>query len=509
MKNYLLPAVALFAAQGLSAQIENGNFDHWVEKETYQQPTMGVETMSSNLETFHNDGSLNVMPVDGPDGKALRLESINVGNETIPGFFITGNVPDQEGEGLVFGGGVPLTDSNISGVSFSIRHEIDASSPGFVIVQFKANGVPVGEGNMGAGTMMVPIAGVAEWQDINIQFENGFETTPDQCVFAVASGDLLGDDQSFPVGSFIEVDNLNFISSTGTEGNQFITEDEISVNPAAQVFPGGNFENWTDVAAELTPAGVLVQFDPFTTTYERTEDASSGMYALALNTVGGDGWSNPTKAVFAEGELDNAVPYIEINESHRSVSFAYKFEAEDDKASAVVHFFAQTGDGSFDEVFDKEFILEPTDQYTVVEYTFREDLEALLPMRGSMAEVTHVSIEFNSGIWAEGNTPKAGSVLKVDEVALSGGSLRNETRAVFTPGVTAFPNPATHRVSFEFTLPRSGFYRVFNATGAQVDVKQFSSAKTLVYEVNHLRSGVYFFRFQHNAGVDVVRVIVH
>lgn len=508
MKNYLLPAVALFAAQGLYAQIENGNFDNWVEKETFQQPAMGIETMSSNFETFHFDGSLNVTSVDGPDGKALRLESINVDNEPMPGYFITGTVPDQEGEGLVFGGGVPLSDPNITGVTFSIRHDIDAESPGFVIVQFKANGVPVGEGNMGPGTVMVTLQGAADWHEMNVEFENGFEVTPTECVFAVATNDLLGGDQTFPAGSFVEVDNLNFISTTVTGGQQGINEEGGAVNASAQQFPGGDFENWTDVAPMLTPAGVLVEFDPFQPKFERTEDANSGMYALALKTTGGDEWSNPTTAVFAEGEIENPVPYIEINQSHTSVSFAYKFEAEDDKAGAVIRFFTQTGEGDFDQVLEEEFVLEPTDQYTSVEFNFRPALEALMPFRGSMAEATHMTIEFNSSVWAEGNTPKSGSVLKVDDVELSG-SLRSSAITMVKPGVTAFPNPTTHRVQFQFDVPRTGFYRVFNAAGVQVDVKQFSNTRDLHYELMHLRTGVYFFRFQHNDGVDAVRVVKH
>lgn len=506
MKNYLLPAFALFAVQGLYAQIENGNFDNWVEKETYQQPVMEVETTSSNSEIFFIDGSLNVTPVDGPDGTALRLETVEVSGEMVPGFFITGSVPVQQGEGLIFGGGVATVDPNVTGLSFSIRHDIDANSPGFVIVQFKANGVPVGEGNMGPGSMMIPLVGVSDWHEVDIEFENGFETNPTECVFAVATNDLLGDDQSFSLGSFVEVDNLNFISTSEDEVD--IIEDGFGpVYPGPQKFTGGNFENWTDVAPVFIPEGVLVEMAPFETKFERTEDAHSGAYALALRTTGGVDAANPTSAVFAEGELENPVPNIEINESHNAVSFSYKFEAENDLAGAVIRFFNQTESGEFEEVLEKEFILSPTDEYTEIVFNFQEEMEAILPIRGSISEVTHMTIEFNSGIWSEGNTPKAGSVLKVDAVELSG-SLRASILKISTPEVIAYPNPATQRVQFKFKLPRSGYYRVYNAAGVEVDVKQFNSTQYVAYDFSQMRSGLYLFNFQHNAGVDAVRVIV-
>jgi len=500
MKKILLPAIAVIASQGLFAQIENGSFDAWIEQQLFEHPQMGIETMSSNYETFFHDGSTNVNAVSGPDGNVLRIQTAGAQGQTIPAFFITGNVPEQEGEGLIFGGGVPLTDPDITGVSFSIRHKIIEGSPGFVLVQFKADGVPVGEGNMGPGTTMLPLVGMTEWHDVNITFENGFETTPDACVFAVASADLLGGDQVFPPGSYVEVDNLEFIRTGDIQ--------EIHQGGEVQTFPGGDFENWADVPSIHTPEGVLVEANPTEAKFERTEDANSGMYALALETMGGEDWANPTKAVFAGGEIGNSIPVIELDESHSAVSFAYKFEAEDDKAGAVFRFFTQTSEGFFVQVSEKELILEPVDEYTDVEYNFLETSEAptLIDTRGSISEATHMTIEFKSGTTSEDNSPQAGSVLKIDDVALSG-ALRTLSLNIKTPEVTAHPNPATERIQFTFQGPRFGSFIVYNSAGIQVDQQEFSNTSQFVYNLRHLRSGPYVFRFQHNEGVDAVRVI--
>ncbi len=488
MKNYLLPAIALFAAHGISAQIDNGNFDHWSESLTFAHPVMETETMSSNSETFFTEGLTGVFPVEGNEGKAMRLESIESNGEIFPAFFITGQIPQQEGEGLFFNGGVPVTDENITGITVDLRHNISGESPGFVLVQFKANGTPVGEGNMGPGTMMVPLEGEADWHTLTVEFENGFETAPDQCVFAVATADLMTEDGNFPAGSFVEVESVKFLNS-------------------AQEFPGGDFEVWADEEPMISPQGVLVDVQPFEPLYARTQDAFEGMYALALKSVTGEDWANTGTAVFAQGDLQNPVPYIAVEPTHTSVSFAYKYEAENDLAGAQIKYFSQAENGTFEEIFVREFTLTPTDDYTVITHDFEQESDEVFETHRAAGEITHMTVTFNSSIWTEGSTPQNGSVLKVDAVALNGSSLRSSFVNVAAPTLIAHPNPTTHRVQFKMDVPRTGFFRVFNAVGVQLDVKQFANTSHIWYDLTNLRSGVYLFRFQHEGGLDAVRVV--
>lgn len=490
MKNYLLPAIALFAAHGISAQIDNGNFDHWDETVPFAHPVMDTEISSSNSETFYQNAGLNVSAVQGPEGKAMRLESIQTDGEVFPAFFITGKVPQQEGEGMIFEGGVAVDDTDITGVSVNLRHNISGDSPGFVIVQFKADGVPVGEGNMGPGTMMIPLEGEADWHTLTAEFENGFDIAPDRCVFAVATADLLGGDGSFPAGSYVEINEVSFLNGQ-------------------QTFPGGDFETWADEDPIILPQGVLVDLNPFESLYERTTDAFTGMYALALKTVANEEYTNTGSAVFAEGDVQNPVPYIAVEPTHTSASFAYKYEAEDDLAGAEIRYFSQDESGDFEEVFTKEFVLTPTEEYTLIQHDFEEDAEGVFGIQRASGEITHMTVEFHSSIWNEGNAPKNGSVLKIDEVALNGGSLRSSGSWVSAPTLIAHPNPTTHRVQFKMDVQRTGFFRVFNAIGVQLDVKQFVNTSDTHYDLSHLRTGVYIFRFQHDGGQEAVRVIKH
>lgn len=482
MKNYLLPAVAVMAFQGLSAQIDNGNFDHWTSIEMFEHPSMAVPTSSSNYETFLETGETNVFAVEGPTGNALRLESVSLEGNVFPGFFITGNVPQGDHEEMVFTGGVPLTDRNVNGISMDIRYHISPESPGFVIVQFKKGGLPIGGGNMGTGTMMHPLSGQSEWTNITIAFENGFDESPDECVVAIATANLIGDDEPFPTGSFVEIDNLSFANSN-------------------EEFLGGDFENWDSVESLSTPEGVLVENDPFAPTFERTVDAHTGMFALKIfNAAHGENVKKTGRAIFAEGEFENPQPNIMLSSDMVSLNFVYKYEASNDLAGADVVFYQSNGEGVLSPVHFKHISLAPNTQYSPVDYNFAEELEAA----GIVA--SHMMVTFEASTATPDNTPKVGSTLFIDNVALSG-SLRTFGVKVAQPKVVAMPNPAVERVVFTFPVPRSGFYRVFNSSGVQVDIKQFQQQREILHDLRGLRSGAYLFRFQHESGIDVIRVI--
>ncbi len=481
MKKYLLPAVAVLAVHGLSAQIENGNFDHWTSMEMFDHPTMAVPTSSSNYETFLETGEVNVTPVQGITGTAMRLESISQGERVFPGFFITGNVPQGDSEEMVFTGGMPTTDKTVNGVSMDIRYDVSAESPGFVVVQFKRGGIPIGQGNLGTGTMIHHLSGASEWTNISIVFQGGFDQTPDECVVGIATANLLGDDEPFPAGSFVEIDNLNFSNS-------------------AELFFGGDFENWNSVESLHSPEGVLVEMDPFAPTFERTTDAHTGMFALKIFNAGHSENVKTGRAIFAEGEFENPQPYITLSSDMTSLNFMYKYEASNDVAGADVVFYHSNGEGELSPVHFKHLTLAPAAEYSAVDYNFAEELSA------EGIEASHMMITFEASTASPDNAPKLGSTLFIDNVALNG-SLWTFGVKVTQPKVVAMPNPAVDRVVFTFPVARSGFYRVFNSRGVQVDIKQFQHQHQIVHDLRGLRTGAYLFRFQHESGIDVVRVI--
>ena len=213
MKKFILPAVISLFGINTFAQIENGNLENWDKLLLFEHPMTGISTMSSNYETFFDNGETNVNQIFHEEGKALRVENIQGSQEVMPGYFLFGNTPGSEGENMVFGEGFPVADAAVTGVRMDLNYNFPNESNGFVIVQFKSEGAPVGEGNMGAGTHMFPLSGTQDWATTEFAFDGPIEATIDQCVIGIASADLIMEDSPFELGAFVEVDNVEFINS--------------------------------------------------------------------------------------------------------------------------------------------------------------------------------------------------------------------------------------------------------------------------------------------------------
>ncbi len=483
MNKFLLPIGALILSHTVYGQILNGDFDHWTKVETFAHPVMGAEVMSSNPECFIETGTPNVTAVEVPDGQGMRLENRNAGEFNVPAYFITGTVPEQEGESLIFGGGMPVPDEGISGVSLQLRHSIAAESPGFVIVQFKHEGEPVGTGNMGPGTHMVALEGDMDWYTVEVDFEDGFTESPDECVVAMATANLLSDDGEFPSSSWLEVSQMNWINGS---------DDML----------GGSLDTWAWEPPFYLPENVVVRTeDALRGRVERSAEPHSGTFAMALHTTTHEEWTEPTRATFGEGTVDDIIPNVIIGDEHTTFSFMYKCDCEDDMAHAWLRFYTQNEEGDFEVVHDKMISLEANNEYTAVEYHFAEELESVF------AEPTHMSVEFQSSTWMDGNEPKDGSTLWIDQVALSGALNAFARSAAPASGIIGYPNPTMGRVIIDLQMPRSGFFRLFNQVGRQVDIQTFQSQQEFIYDLSGFPSGQYFFRFQHNGGVEVLQVI--
>lgn len=481
MKNSLL--LTLFCAFGLSsmAQIANGDFEDWQKLILFEHPVTGMETMSSNYETFFANGELNVNAIQGPDGQAIRIENINANGEVMPGYFLFGNVPAAEGENLIFGGGFPAEDPGVNGISLDLNYNFPNGSEGFIVVQFKADGLPVGEGNFGQGTFLFPLSGTQEWTTETFSFGGPLNAAPDQCVIGIASGDVIGNDAPFEEGAFVEVDNITFQNSI----------DEV---------PAGDFESWANVTPIFYPTDCVVDIKPFERSYERTTESFEGTYSLMLKTIDREGTTEVGTAKMGKMEGDSFAPTIELDENSSAVSFMYHYSAVNDMAEATVVFYNENA-GEFMPVFQKTFQLEPNFEYSMMDYEFTEDLSQLQTMP------THMSLEFKSSKETE-NTPQVGSVLLVDDLEM--GTTLGLFQGFKNPSVisiNAYPNPTIGRVTFDFGTNRAGYYRVYNAQGTQIGIHQFSSTKTITHNLFGEPAGKYFFKFYHNAGVQSVRVM--
>lgn len=482
MKKFILPAVISLFGINTFAQIENGNLENWDKLLLFEHPMTGISTMSSNYETFFDNGETNVNQIFHEEGKALRVENIQGSQEVMPGYFLFGNTPGSEGENMVFGEGFPVADAAVTGVRMDLNYNFPNESNGFVIVQFKSEGAPVGEGNMGAGTHMFPLSGTQDWATTEFAFDGPIEATIDQCVIGIASADLIMEDSPFELGAFVEVDNVELINSS----------DQV---------PGGDFDTWLGVDPIFYPSGVHVDIQPFNRTYDRTTDAFEGTYALALSSIDHEGEIEIGEAVFGLVENDEITPTIQIPEESTMINFMYEYSSEVDKGEVRFIFYQSNGD-SFDPVYMEALELTATDGYEMMEYNFgsifsENDIEA-----------SHLAIVFNSSKMQD-NEPQAGSLLNIDDIQFGSSlGLFDRFDRISTITITAYPNPAVGRVIFDFGSVESGYYRVFDGNGLQIDVVEYSNKEKVVYDLRWYAPGKYFFTFRHNSGnTESVRVI--
>lgn len=480
MKKNLLPIAFMVFGTAAFAQVENGGFENWNELTLFEHPSMGFEAVSSNHEIFIESGETNVFQVEHDGGSAMRLENRAVGESVIPAFYILGETPGQDGEDLVFPGGLTASDPNVTGVTIDMSYEFPGEASGFVIVQFKENGVPVGPGTMGTGTFFYPISGQQDWETEVFDFGTAINTAYDQVVIGFATADLIGSDSDFPLGSWMEIDNLSFINST----------DEIL---------NGDFELWTELPPVVVPEKVEVEINLLSPAFEQSIDASLGEFALGLMTRDFDGFAEPSKAMIGSAEVEGEITTIALNVDDAVLSFDYKYMAENDLAEVIMTFY-QESEGSLLPVFVKTLDLEPTETYESVEYNFLNDLTE------NFVDATKMSLEFYSS--KQSGNPEPNSLLLLDNVDVSGALGFFSPTLHYDPfRITAYPNPTIGRVTFDLGMVRTGFYRVYNNQGYQIAYASFQEKKSVTHNLFDMPAGQYTFRFYHESGMRVARVI--
>ncbi len=374
-------------------QLLNGGFENWQEI-TFDHP-VGPETtfFSSNFETVYQGGAPSVFQVSGFADSWMRIESTEVNGQAIGGYAIWGNIP--EGDDLLFTDGFAFSDASASGIICDLNYEINPLSPGFMIVQFKFEGSPVGAGNIGQGTYLFPISGdETGFQQTEFVFNPPLPPNIDECVIGFASNNLVDDEAEVFVGNFIEVNNLAFIGSE-------------------QTIPGGDFEEWMPVEPYYVPDDWFTIDAFLTNLYERTEDAVSGLYAMKMNTVLLD--NVVVESFIAQGQPteDGFLPSVPVEEGFVGYSFQYKYEVLQDDMAFAIFFMSEEENPNPEDVIFWGTELPPSSEYALV----TEDLSFIVE---SFA-VNYVGIAFVSSFngGKEGlTTPQVGSALYLDDVTL-------------------------------------------------------------------------------------------
>jgi hypothetical protein len=479
MKKHLLQISFLMLSSMTFAQVANGDFETWDEVELFDEPQMGIDVSSSNYEIFLEAGQANVTEIQGQDGSAVKLENISVGDEVYPAFFLLGGTPDQEGESLVFPGGLSISDQNISGIAVDMAYDFPGESSGFVIVQIKNAGTPVGNGTMGPGTFFFPLSGSKDLENSVFNFEAPIGVEFDQMVIGFATADLIGDDESFTAGAWMEIDNISFVNS-------------------AEEVENGDFENWSQLPSAFTPQSVVVETNLLEPAFAQSTDASEGAFALSLMTRVFEGFADPSSAVFGSAETPDS-PIIEISESTTSLSFDYKYQAEQDVAVVDLVFY-NSADNPEIPVYGTSIELDPSADYQTIEFNLLELLDE------NQIQADQMSLMFYS---SQGMAePAEESVLTIDNIVIQG-ALSNDIREARTDfhRIYAAPNPTTLRTTFHFSEISSGFYRVFNGQGYPIEVVPYQNKRTITHDLTQQPAGMYIFRFYDQIGIQNVRVM--
>lgn len=396
MRQTYLTVIPLLFVGVINAQLVNGGFEEWSPLPNFDVPASSEQTFANSNElTFYFWEVLSMYEVPGTMGSAMRVETTTNGTETEVGFALWGNAP--EGDELLFSGGFPMADNNVTGISCDLRYSINFSSPGFIIVQFKNQGLPAGDGSVGPGTYAFPLIGSqTEFTPTSFTFDPPVAAQIDECIIGFISNNVLDEEPVLFVGDFIEVDNLAFTGSNVE-------------------IPGGDFDTWQPANEVLVPEGWEVPQFIGLNLVERTEDASSGAYAVQINTI--DVGTELLSSIVFQGESVEDVgilPTIPVTGNLQNITFSYKYDTPgNDAGFAIVVMSEMLNPDPEDLYFGSEFLL-PTDTYTeqTIDVSWVNEL----------IEINYVGVAFisswdgDSGI---GNAPVAGSALFIDDVSLN------------------------------------------------------------------------------------------
>lgn len=472
MKKTLFSLFVGILALSLNAQIANGDFETWNHITLFEHPTVGFPTHSSNNEAFIATQKANVTRIIENENSFMRIENIAGMEEVIPGYFLYGETPI---DGTTFNGGLLVNDTQLSGISMDLKYNMYGST-GMVVIQFGNGTEPIGPGNVGPGTYLFPITGQQDWTTTEFFLDHPIDPATKTCVVGIASADLFYDDNPYKEGAFIEVDNIEFLNST----------DE---------FPNGDFNHWAPVKTTLMPQNVVAHIHPDYPLINQSTESYEGQYAVELNTVVEEDKTHIGSMTLAQKGDTGLEPTIEINNEH-ALSFMYQYTATNDHALVTIDFYNEN-----QPVYQHTLTLQPTQAYQKMEVPLFEIIDDHQFM------ATHITISFYSSENTSENPAQMGSRLLIDHVTLeSPVGLMGGLISFSSPTIYAYPNPTIGRVAFSYQEPLFGYYQVYNQSGFLIGTQNFSG-KQSVYNLYGYPAGVYLFKFYHNKGFQVIKVI--
>lgn len=504
MRKLLTGFVALSIVIQVNAQtISNGGFEAWTSTPLWEEPVVDPSTFTStNYDAFNQSRQINVTKVARNAGFALRMENIILTGgdregETQGGIALWGGGLDAN---MVFAGGFPYSDQNVTGLVGRFNYDLAAASPGGVLLQFKKDGVPIGgDPLLGMPFYLFQFDGstAGEFVEMTFALSSSLPVAPDSVVVAFTSFNPFDDTPSLEPGYFMEIDSLYLTSAAGNT-----------------LIPGGNLDSWmslpdTEFADNWNLDGVWTEGINFS----KTTDSYGGTYALQLTTiysesyveVGGAGQGRFIDDGVAApiGTAPNVIPGVKVDGMPQEFSFAYKYTVpgtEGDTAFVAV-VFTKWDEGTQQRLFagQFDFKLVPASEYTLVSETFSEGNFAVAP--DSM--LITISSSFH---WDQSpNTPQVGSTLIIDEIALMTGSITGNNTSL-SEKVQVYPLPASSHVNILVPSEITAAV-VLNSLSSPVMAAAGVGKNSLDLDISHLDPGVYFIRLETEEGALIKKVI--
>lgn len=394
MKKTLLCS-ALFCALGAlqsNAQenIPNGSFENWGSSDTFETIDISPAPLfeSSNREYIYRNGDVTLTKVEGAEGFGMRLENKLSEGDTAKGFASWGSAGDNG-----FSKGIPVNGNGLTGLSISLKYDIDTSTPGFIAIIPTTNGQPSGLGNgLFPGGYIYQISGSqSTFMDTTFTFAPSLLQTADSVVIFISSADMINSENGTP-GDFIELDNIAFIGSTTN-------------------FPNGDLEKWIESEPiELPDVWYTEYYDPENVPFEKVFNSNDLSTALRLvNIQYNDDDNNVGIARASIGYWDcsnggncNQVPGMSVHQTPNAISFDYKYTSPGpDTATLNVSIIGEgnTIAGTWNELL-------PNNEWETVKFN-------IYPYGGTGASGDSAFIAFESGKWEQ---QIAGSELLLDNV---------------------------------------------------------------------------------------------
>ncbi len=447
MKNLYTTTIFVLMALGSFAQygeFPNGGFENWSILDLYDYPT---DWGNSNLDGYQGTSTIN-KSTDAQDGLySCELFATTFGaQDTLFGFVFQGNLG---GSGPT--NGIAYT-SNIDEVQFQYKCDLAVGDTLFVLAQRYLSNVLVG-----TYIVQAAVGTQSGWTAGSVSLPSGAQ---DELFLGFVLSNPLGNNIPTP-GSWARIDNVS-MHNAGIEVTNV---------------PDPSFENWTNVSTEnpddwYTLNPILSVFGAENAI--KTTDANTGSFAIEMTTtqptLGGDTITSILS--FGAIDLSSSIPFAAepYNATPTLFSGAYKYSPTGADQAFLQMIFYQGGLQIGADV--------QTINSTATWQTFSSPL-TILSQPDSMLFVA-----------ISGDNP--GSVLKLDDLSLSGGDVGLDEFS--TMNVDIYPNPATTSVMIK--AEGSFNYSILDLSG-NVVMTENDLQGVIELDISHLSSGAYFVKINN------------